>query len=709
MKMQLFLFTLLISLLSYTSVKAIVKLPSILSDNMILQQNSNVKFWGWADQNEKIAVKVSWSKKIFSTTASKNGKWMISIPTISAGGPYTIDILAKNKITLKNVMLGEVWLCSGQSNMEFTIKMLGGWDYYKSELKDLLENDYSNVRLCQIEKDLSLNLKDDCKSLWMKADANSLNDFSAVAWFFGRELSKKLKVPVALISSNWGGTPAEAWTDSSFIANDKELSFYLTKGKPNELSPSYHSVLYNAMIHPLINFSIKGVIWYQGESNIAEADIYSKLFTALIKSWRQAWNIGNFPFYYVQIAPFNYINGNNTSAYLREAQLKTLNIINTGMVVTMDIGDINNIHPKNKQDVGKRLSLWALNKTYQQKNIKIFSGPVYKKMKIEGNKIRLFFDFAESGLNITDKEISAFTIADKEMKFNKAETVIDGSSILVSANSIYNPVAVRYAFTDTSKGVLFNIEGLPASSFRTDQQLFFNRTASIRFVTDPLTDKLYAEISGNDCKSQLHFTTDGSVPLFNSPVYKEKILLDKSMTIKAIVFNEKTASVNMAEANFNLHKAWKKKVDYITNYSSLYKGNLNCLTDGIRGSTDFRDGLWQGFIGDDIIVIIDMENSEPIDKIKLSFLQDINSWIFAPQYVDIYTADFKNQFKFFSSVNNETDLKKEGSFIKEFSFSMDYTKARYIKIVAKNQGLCPLWHIGKNNKSWLFIDEIEID
>jgi len=685
-----------------------IKLPSILNDNMVLQQNSRVKLWGWADKGEKITIKLSWTKEIITTIANNEGKWIVAFRTIAAGGPYRIEIEGNNKIILNNILLGEVWICSGQSNMEFTINMLGGWGYYKKEFEDLMQYDYSNVRLCQIEKDASPQLKDDCKSHWMKADSSTLGNFSATAWFFGRELSKRLKVPIALVSSNWGGTQAEAWTETSFLAKDKDLSYYLTKAKANEAYPAIQSSLYNAMINPLINYVIKGAIWYQGESNIDEAELYNKLFPAMIKSWRQAWNIGDFPFYYVQIAPYNYSGGINSSAYLREAQMKALNVVNTGMVVTLDIGDVNNIHPKDKSAVGKRLSLWALNKTYLQKDIKVFSGPVYKKMKVERTHIRLYFDHANSGLMSKNNNISGFTIAGEDMKFITADAVIDGSTLLVSAKNIYKPMAVRYAFTDTSTATLFNMEGLPASSFRTDKLFFLTRKSFISFEKDTITGDNYAVMTGNDINSLIRYSIDGSEPSFNSPLYKEKILLQKTMTLKAKVFKGNLSSICSVEANFHKHNAWGNNIEYLTDFSSQYKGSYNVLTDGIRGSANFLDGLWQGFLGDDVIVTIDMETSKPIDKIKLSFLQNINSWIFAPLYIDIYTSDNNIDFKLFTSVKNNTELTKEGSFIKEFDVEMKLIKAKYIKVIAKNIGLCPIWHVGANNKAWIFIDEIEV-
>ncbi len=710
MKKQILSISLLLSLIFSFNLKANIKLPSILSDGMVLQQNADVKLWGWADAGEKITIKTSWLRQVVYATANAHGKWIATVKTTEAGGPYMIEIEGKNKITLNNVLLGEVWVCSGQSNMEFTIQMLGGWENYKKELEDVLKNDYRNVRLCQIEKDISDKPKEDCKAQWMKTDTATLKNFSAVAWFYGRELSRRLKVPIALISTNWGGTPAEAWTENSFLENDKILNYYLQKSFGTDITPNKHSVLFNAMINPIVNFAIKGVIWYQGEANIGEADLYNRLFATMIKSWRKAWGIGDFPFYYVQIAPFAYQNGNNTSAYLREAQLKTLGVANTGMAVTMDIGDIYNIHPKDKPSVGKRLSLWALNKTYKLTDVKVYSGPLYKNMKIEGDKIRIYFDYAESGLIAKDNNtIYGFEIATNDMNFIPAEAKIDGSTIIVSNKNIKKPVAVRYAFTDTSTVNLFNKEGLPASSFRTDDLMFFYRSTTIKFNTDSISGISYALLTGNDQNNQIHYTLDGTEPTINTPIYKGQIPLEKSMTIKAKIYNGKTPSIYTASVDFHKHKAWKKKIEYLTKCSPKYKGNPNTLSDGLRGSTTYSDGLWQGFLGDDVIVKYDLESIQNINKIKVSCLQDINVWIFAPLYVEVYTSDNNIDFELVKSLNNDTDLKKEGAFIKEFNIDLNNLKARYVKIIAKNVGLCPSWHKGASEKAWIFIDEIEID
>ena len=510
----IFTFVLFLSGIIILSIPAIgladITLPSIISDNMVLQQQSKVPIWGWAEPGEKVTVKTSWqNSRSYHAKADDNDKWTVKIDTPTAGGPYTINITGQNKISLNNILIGEVWICSGQSNMRWTVQ---NSDRPGAEIAAA---DYPNIRLFDVPMKAAGSPQQNCGGQWKLCSPNSISEFSAVAYFFGREIHQQLDVPVGLVLSCWGGTPAEAWTKKQALESNpdlvpileryqKALKVYpqkyeeyqkalkehkqkvrqanaegkkpprapsLPMGPENSWSPSG---LYNAMIYPLIPYTIKGSIWYQGESNHLRAYQYRKLFPAMIKNWRDDWAQGDFPFYYVQIAPWHYANPTGTtSAELREAQLMTLSVPHTGMAVTMDIGNLDNIHPKNKQDVGKRLSLWALAKTYGKKNI-VYSGPIYKSMKIEGNKIRLFFDFIGKGL--TGKgytpwnkgPLTYFTIADKDRKFVDAEAVIDGDTIVVSSPLVKKPVAVRYAWSNAPIPNFFNKDGLPASPFRTD-------------------------------------------------------------------------------------------------------------------------------------------------------------------------------------------------------------------------------------------------
>lgn len=646
-----------------------IEIPSVFSDNMVLQQNTEANFWGKANANATIIISSTWGNTV-KTKVKSDGTFIIKLKTPAAGGPYQVSIKTNDTtIIFKNVLIGEVWLCSGQSNMEMPLM---GWlpndfvSYSEEEINNAINN---NIRLFTVARAVS-NIKEfNCIGSWEELTPQTAASFSATAYFFGKKLYDELKVPIGLIHSSWGGTPAEAWTSNKYLkslkdfdevlndienskeeliqykswlsshpiinlGNDKSASkwenlsfedtvcssinfndskwkemnlpiqwestevgnfdgiiwfrkkikipdswknedlilnlgpvddmdktyvngilvgsyeregfwqkdrvykvpkelvqsselviavrvidnqggggiwgtdeklnihpinsnevislsgnwkylpvaeyreqklyvfgvskndFYQKPKMTVEISAYTPTTLYNAMIHPLIPYTIKGAIWYQGESNTGNPKQYTKLFPLMIKNWREDWQLGDFPFYFVQIAPYNY--GDQThSELLREAQLKTLAVKNTGMVVTLDIGNPQNVHPANKKDVGERLALWALAKDYDKKNS--FSGPIYKAMKIDHDKIILTFDYAKNGLVI--KELNGennFLIAGEDKIFRKAKVNVEGNKLIISNDEVKNPVAVRYAFSNTSEATLFNKEGLPASSFRTD-------------------------------------------------------------------------------------------------------------------------------------------------------------------------------------------------------------------------------------------------
>jgi sialate O-acetylesterase len=667
--MKLILFSLLFCIVLNLQAQTKIELPSIFSDNMVLQQKSDVNFWGKAEANLNVTLTGSWGEQTKSEVKS-DGTFALKLKTPKAGGPYTVSLqIGNNTITYRNVLIGEVWICSGQSNMEMPLM---GWppasliDGSDEAIKNA-NND--NIRLFTVTRAISVKKENNCTGNWDLMTSTTAANFSATAFFFGTKLYNELKVPIGLIHTSWGGTPAEAWTDADHlqqlgdfntiiedvknseaeyseytkwlnahriidvrntnietrwqnlncdddsvsnvnfddsnwkimklpggweasevgtfdgiiwfrkkiqipdtwinqdlvlnlgpiddcdrtfvngklvgayekdgfwqtdriykvakelvqsnelvisvrvtdtqgggglwgipeklnlqlestketvslvgewkylpVAEYREQKFYVFGVDKNnfydkpklkfELSPYSPTTLYNAMINPLVPYNIKGAIWYQGEANTGNPNQYQKLFPMMIQSWRDNWQLGDFPFYYVQIAPYNY--GSQTfSELLREAQFKSLSVKNSGMVVTLDIGNPNDIHPSNKKDVGERLAFWALAKTYNKKVN--YSGPVYKSMKVEKDKIKLTFDFAKSGLVL--KELNGennFMIAGSDKVFKKAKIKIDGNKLIVFSDEVKNPVAVRYAFTNISEATLFNKFGLPSSSFRID-------------------------------------------------------------------------------------------------------------------------------------------------------------------------------------------------------------------------------------------------
>lgn len=684
-----------------------VRLPNIFSNDMVLQRNSTVKIWGWANPNEKVTLKADWLKTSITASADKNGKWLIKFKTINAGGPHTITVTGENEIVLSNVLLGEVWICSGQSNMEYTIKMFGGWDsHYKNDKEDFVKKGYPMLRFCQVEKAVSGIPMDTCKAKWFVPDADAVENFSATAFFFGRELYNKLNVPIGLISTNWGGTPAEAWTEKEYLAKDSDLNYYLALNSSWEAGKPAN--LYNAMINPLINYTIRGAIWYQGEANVDDSNLYNKLFSTMIKCWRDKWQIGDFPFYYVQIAPYNYGDEAESSAYLREAQLKTLSTVkNVGMAVTMDIGNPQNIHPTNKQEVGNRLALWALAKTYKL-TVPAFSGPVYKGYKIENDKIRLNFHYTGKGLIAKGDKLTGFKIADKSMNFVDADAVIENNTVVVFNRDIANPIAARFAFTNTDSSNLFNSEGLPASSFRTDTTPFYK--PAMNFTSSGSSEgALTLKIACADNKAAIHYTLDGTEPSSSSPQYSNSISLDKSVKLKARAFNNGIKSLNKLEITFDKHLAFGKKVTYKEKYSPRYESSKEfALTDGIRGSKDFHDGFWQGFQEINIEAVIDLEEVKTINYIGAGFLKAISSWIFPPKKIEYFISEDGNTYVKLGETDNGIPSSYGEVIPETFSIDSKNSKARFIKIIAENVAKCPDWHTGKGGKAWLFIDEIII-
>ncbi len=630
--------------------KTFIKLPSLVGDHMVLQQLDSVNIWGWSAPEQEISLSTSWNNGSYTITADESGKWIIKVPTTKAGGPYQITIASDTTITLNDILLGEVWVCSGQSNME--------WELSKAETGEtaVASANYPKIRLFQVKRAVSPFPQADFTGEWQVCTPESAKLFSAVGYFFGKELNTALNVPIGLIHSSWGGTPSEAWTsaeslqpfevyrkklaafendpnlkmemedaiklrDSLTKVKDKIIDFSneqtigktekwmdanlddaawqkvdapkewsmlpeigmfegivwlrktitipsewsgkilrmelgpidemdqtyvngrlvgysdllnnwnkdriyevpgaLVSGKdltiairvvntyqqggifgapeqlriyplneeieaislagkwkfkkayefppvPIQTNPSQPTLLYNAMINPIINMTIKGAIWYQGESNASRAEEYKEIFPAMITDWRTQWNQGDFPFYYVQIAPFNY-SQENIGAELRDAQLLTLEKVkNVGMVVTMDIGNPKDIHPTNKRDVGYRLAQWALAKNYD-KDV-VFSGPLYHHHEVSGSTIRVTFEHVGSGLVAEKGSPTHFEIAGEDSIYYPAQTLIDNDAVIVSSPKVRNPTQVRFAWSNGAEPNLFNEEGLPASPFQTRQE-----------------------------------------------------------------------------------------------------------------------------------------------------------------------------------------------------------------------------------------------
>jgi hypothetical protein len=499
----------LILILFATELLSQLRLPSLISDNMCLQQNSEVRIWGWDKPGQVVFVKPSWTEGTEATTADSTGRWQTSLKTIEAGGTYKLSIEGSEKVIIRNIVMGEVWLCSGQSNMA---KPLGLTPRQKPIINFLEESrnaDHQEIRFFKVASAKSFSPQEFCKGEWVVCSQKSVLSFSAVAYFFGREIHKNLNAPVGLIQATWGGTPVEAWTPKDMMNNDQiierferyyhrfpsDSNYYemamsdYSKGnllKKPELPESIYyvknpqkgiSVLYNAMIAPLLNYRIAGVIWYQGESNLSNPDLYKRQFPNLISSWRKKWDREEFPFYFVQIAPFSY-NDQFGVAKISEAQRKALSLPNTGMASTQDLGCLYDIHPPFKAEVGRRLSLIALNQYYGIDSIS-YSGPTFNDhqvidstivIDIQPNGGKLFFSGDYGGK-------PSFYIAGENRVFYPADSKMINEKMILYNPNVPDPQHFRYLWLNDSNPTLYNSTGLPAMSFRSDtwDEDFFER------------------------------------------------------------------------------------------------------------------------------------------------------------------------------------------------------------------------------------------
>jgi len=510
-----------------------VQPSALFADGMVIQRETQAPVWGTADAGEHVTVSASWGKTA-ATTADASGKWMVKLKTPKAGGPHTLTIQGNNSVEIKDVLSGEVWFCSGQSNMDFEMKKLAvgspkritpehepAANYIKKEIataKDHLLRQFTvNKAVSPLEPLTTL------EGGWMDSSPQHNPDFSATAYFFGRELRKELNVPVGLIKCAWGGTRIEPWIPAEAFQQDKEMAVYFESNrsaletwnpkqaeadyqaavkrwsakrngrkprKPSDpkASQQFPATLFNGMVNPVIPYAIKGAIWYQGESNVGHnTHKYEHNFRTMISSWREHWGQGDFPFYFAQLANFRYPVTEpvefDTWALIFDQQRRTLGLKNTGMAVLNDIGEAKDIHPHNKMDVGKRLALWALKNDYKQK-VTVCSGPLYKSHSIKGDQVIIKFDSAGSGLmagskigmadtQATDEVLKHFQICGADRQWQWANVEITGKdTIAVSHPDIANPTVVRYAWAKNPKSAnLYNKQGLPASIFTTEAEL----------------------------------------------------------------------------------------------------------------------------------------------------------------------------------------------------------------------------------------------
>jgi sialate O-acetylesterase len=502
-----------------TFARAEVVPSSVFTDHAVLQREKPIPIWGTADPGERVSVSLSnETGTTVSTQTTAEGRWYVELPSLPAGGPFTMTLEGKNKVQLKDVLIGEVWICSGQSNMEWQLR-----NSFEPQ-KAIAAAANPKLRLFTVAQAIASSPRDKVKGQWRECTPETAPTFSAVAYYFGRDLQKALDVPVGLIHTSWGGTPAQAWTSKEALDDVSDLRHYhadvaqrmnqydpakakeqfdeamkkydqartewekaaakaRSEGnrppqaprrpqlqKAPDASQNSPSTLYNAMIAPLIPYGIRGAIWYQGESNAGQAFEYRTLFATMIQDWRARWKQGDFPFLCVQLAPFKKIENKPTEsdwAELREAQfIATKKLSKVGMAVITDVGEENDIHPKKKEPVGARLALLARKIGYGQEIVAM--GPVYKKLRTEGNRVVLSFDNVGAGLECRGTNLTGFTIAGADRVFYPADAEIRGETVVVSSSAVEHPVAIRFGWANYPVVNLWNKDGLPATPFRTD-------------------------------------------------------------------------------------------------------------------------------------------------------------------------------------------------------------------------------------------------
>ncbi|RZK23629.1 MAG: sialate O-acetylesterase [Hymenobacter sp.] len=448
---------------------------------MVLQRDTPVPVWGWAAPGEQVAV--AFRGKTYSATPTASGKWQVALPATPAGGPYTMTITGQNTLTIQDILVGDVWLASGQSNMELPLRdknapALGAYPMIVNAEQEVADANFPQIRQFTVKKAVAYQPQTEPEGYgWQVCSPNTAGSFSAVGYFFARGLYQRYQVPIGLLSSPWGGTPAEAWVSAEALRQlpdfQDKVANLVAPAAPEKDAQNTATVLYNGMIAPLLPVALKGVIWYQGESNVGRAAQYRTLFPALIRDWRQRFGQPEMPFLFVQLANFTKARqepAESAWAELREAQTQALALPRTGMAVAIDIGEGADIHPSDKQDVGYRLALVARQVAYGDKRV-VAAGPTFQSMTVRGSQVRVKFANVGSGLVLKtgNTTLSGFAVAGADHKFHWAAATLAGSDVVLTCAAVPAPVAVRYDWADNPNGNLYNRESLPAAPFRTDQ------------------------------------------------------------------------------------------------------------------------------------------------------------------------------------------------------------------------------------------------
>ncbi len=589
------LIIILVSMIFSTNCFSNVSLPAIFSDGMVLQRNADVKIWGWAKPGEVVTIKPSWESDSLSTKVKKNGYWKLQLQTPDLREPQELVIKGYNTIRLENVLLGEVWLVSGQSNMEWSAAAgIEGGEAAIAAAKN------PNIRFFTVANRTSEFPQQDLDGQWTESTPETMKYFSAVAYFFGKRLQEELDVPVGLINSTWGGTPAEAWTPSEVIENDPVLKKANDRLPNEQYGPQKAGLIYNSMIAPLVPYELAGVIWYQGESNTANADTYKELFSAMINSWREKWG-KQLPFLFAQIAPFDY--GDNFSGVkIRDAQRRTLELPKTGMVMTSDIGNIHNIHPKNKIDVGRRFANLALAEVYG-KNIPA-QAPLLASAQKSANKVIIKLDNSE-GLHLNKKDRkSQFELDREDGKFYPAKMKLQKGQIQLSSKKVRDPKAVRFSWGNTSTSNIFNAAGLPLSSFSEEldrrssgnfqENSLIATGAQLELIADGFE---FTEGPAVDAVGNVYFTDQPNNNILKWSVSDGKVavFMDDAGRANGLFFGPEGDLYACADKNSEIWKisAGKKVKVIASNFDEMKFNGPNDLWIDSRGGIYFTDPYYK--------------------------------------------------------------------------------------------------------------------
>ena len=449
-----------------------ITFPSIIGDGMVLQQQFKAPLWGESKPRQKITIITSWDKKSYYAISDRKGFFKVSVNTPVAGGPYTISFNDGEEVVLSDVYIGEVWLCSGQSNMELPVKG-SEKDSILNSKQELLNSKNKNIRLFRVDRYSSPTGRSRSNGIWQQANPKSVASFSAVGYFYAKILEQELKVPIGIIETAWSGSRIEGWMSAESLRSFPEVKLVPQEEMQASRKKEFRdnpSGLFNGMVFPVLGYGIKGMLWYQGEANRKDPISYLNFLPAMVKDWREQWQQGDWPFYYVQIAPYTYPKDKNhlLIPFMRDIQIKALDKIpNSGIAISIDAGSENTIHPPDKQIIARRLANWALANDYGRGDI-AFRSPLYESKQIINDKILIQFKYAEKGLTAYGKAVTDFEIAGEDKKFYSATATITEKGIEVYSEKVKRPVAVRYAFKAWVQGRLYSVEGLPVPSFRTD-------------------------------------------------------------------------------------------------------------------------------------------------------------------------------------------------------------------------------------------------